>query len=494
MPTGKAQGQVEHPAEHAHGRILWLAFIVVAVGSFLGPLSGSIVNVALPAIAGDFSTDLQSVKWVVLVYLAGSTMLLPLAGKLGRWLGEEQLYFSGFSIFAAAAVLCAVSPDRAGLGWLIAVRLVQSVGAACLFAVSLALLTRYVPAERRSMAFGVIGSVVSLALIAGPPLGVIISDTIGWRWVFWVQVPVAILGAILGALLIRPALRNDRELFPWFSSVTWCIAICGLTLVGEAFSKGLWFDHIMLTGAVTIVAALGFVLTEYRGPRLFNYMLFTHPAFWRGAIGGVLVNVSIIALFLLAPFYLDDFLKLGTAQRGLLFAISPLCTVFVGPTAGALADRRGFRLLILAGLAMLSVSFALLSWAVTSHSLVLLGLGFAAVGIGSGIFSGPNYSAMMGSVHAAERSIASSMCSLTRSLGFLIGISMASLWFGMFLVQIGGHKLMLAARQEQLASAVNLHQFSYAFGRELMICAGLCLLALIFSLGFPNRVHTPNGD
>lgn len=494
MPSGKAQQRIEHPAEHTHRRVLWLAFIVVAVGSFLGPLSGSIVNVALPAIAGDFSTDLQSVKWVVLVYLAGSTMLLPLAGKLGRQFGEERLYFSGFSIFAAATVLCALSPDRIGLGWLIAARLALSVGAACLFAVSLALLTRYVPAERRTMAFGVIGSVVSLALIAGPPLGVIISDTIGWRWVFWVQVPVALLGAILAASLLRPALRNDREPFPWLSSVSWCIAVCGLTLVGEAFSKGLWLDHVMLTGAITIAATLGFVLTEYLGPRLFNYMLFSHPAFWRGAIGGVLVNVCIIALFLLAPFYLDDYLKLGTAQRGLLFAISPVCTVFVGPTAGALADRRGFRLLILTGLALLSVSFALLSWAVITHSLVLLGLGFAAVGTGSGVFSGPNYSAMMGSVRTAERSIASSMCSLTRSLGFLIGISSASLWFGMYLARIGGHKLMLAARQEQLATVVNLRQFSYAFSHELMICAGLCLLALAFSLGFPNRVQTPNSD
>lgn len=480
-----------HPGRNNGGSVRnpWLSFAIVTIGSFLGPLSGSITNVALPAMAADYQVDLQTVKWVVLIYLLVSTSLIPVVGKLGGWAGEGRTYIVGFAIFALASVFCALAPPSMGLGWIVAGRGLQAIGSAMLFAVSLGLVTRYVPQQRRSMAFGIIGSVVSIALIIGPPLGVVLTDTLGWRWVFWVLVPVAAAGALAGLHYLPRDQRLAAGRWGWPSALLWSILVTGLVLISEAYSKGLWLEFVPYTIGATAVAIALFALVEVRGTQLFDYTMFRYPAFWRGSIGGLLVYLSLVVLILLLPFYFDDILNLGTATKGLLFALNPLVMSFTGPLAGNLADRLGFRLPLIGGLSVLIVAYLLMAVSIWHQSLVMLGVAQCLLGLGNGLFSGPNFSAMMGSVAASQRSVASSFCSLTRGIGFLVGTSLGSLWFGWALLIIGGHELMVAARTQVLAEAVSTEQFTHAFGMVLLICVALNIIALAFSLSFPNRVE-----
>jgi MFS family permease len=358
-----------------------------------------------------------------------------------------------------------------------------------MFGMGPALLTLYFPAERRSLAFGITGSVVALALITGPPLGVVLCDLLDWHWVFWVQVPVALAGVIVCSILLPADVRHKRPLIPVASILSWFVFVAALILLSEAFSKGLWFSYWPLTTFVTIAALLLLIYAESRPLTLFNYTVLRYPAFWRGVIAAVLLYLAISTMILLMPFYLEDYLRLPTWEKGLIFGASPLATAFFGPAAGHLADRIGFRLPVIAGLVIFIISLPVMIWSLAASSLWAFILAFALMGMGSGLFSGPNFAAMMGSVSSAQRSVASSMSTLTRNLGFLLGLSLGSLLFGLELSWLAGTSMMHAARTQELASVVPLEVFKAAFERLLLINAALLIVALAFSLRFPNRVR-----
>ena len=477
-PTGK-------PGPKANGN--WLAFAAVSIGSFLGPLSGSIVIVAMPSMSHYYNVDMQSIKWVVMIYLAVGTMLLPLVGVLGRRFGPSRLFIGGFSLFALGAVLSALSPASLGLPWLLGARLLQSVGAAALFGVSMALVTRTAPSNRRGLAFGIIGSVVSVALIIGNPLGVIICYSLDWHWVFWVQVPVALAGMVLGMLMLPPDVPDHSTKIAGWNFIAWFLMIGALILLAEAYSKGLWVEYVPLTTTAALACMAVFGVLEHRGPRLIEYSLFRFSAYWRGTLGAFLAYLTMYSLILLLPFYLEEFLDLPTGLIMLFFALSPITTVFSGPLAGHIADKIGYRIPVISGLSITTVSYVLIGAAVATHSMVLLGVSLALLGIGNGLFGSVNYNAMMSCATDSQRSHAASFCSLTRNLGFLVGTSLGSLLFGLFLLMEGGHALMEAARTHQIIEAVSPSEFFYALEGVVWVSAVLVFIALLITLPYPNH-------
>ena len=466
----------------------WLIFAVIGVGSFLGPLSGSIVNVALPTIGDYYHTDLQSVKWVVLVFLVVNTFLLPLAGKWGQRFGGSRLYVLGFILYGLGSMLCGISAHFA-LQELVLARVIQAMGSALLFATSGALVAKFIPPERRGLAFGLVGSIVAVALVTGPVLGGVICASWNWTWIFWVQLPVALLGVISSLVLLPTDEHGEALEFPVASSVAWVLLIGGLSLVGEAFSKGLWVEYLWLSIPLTALAFSGLIASERRGPPLFDYSMFRLPAFRMAAAGALMLNLIFFTLLLFLPFYLQVYLNLSQGQTGMILGISPLATFAFGPAMGHLADRFGFRLPILTGMALMTLGFLALSEGITTHALWPVAASMALLGAGSGMFGGPNLAAMMGSVSPAQRPLAGSMGALTRNLGFMIGTSAGSIGLGLLLAHVGGHSLMLAARTEELTpQSVPAAAFVYAFSHLALICAVLAFLGLLGNLRFPNRL------
>lgn len=466
----------------------WLIFIVIGLGSFLGPLSGSITNVALPSIGVFFNADMQSTKWVVLVYLMVSTFMLPIAGKWGQRYGEGRLYATGLAVYCFASILCALTAysPQPELMLLVAARAVQAIGSSLMFATGGALVTRYIAVERRGFAFGMMGSIVAMALISGPVIGGLICAKLQWHMIFWLLVPVAALGYLASRVMLPPESAPEIAApLPSRSSVAWLLVVVGFTLIGEAFSKGLWFSYLWLTGLLTLLALLGFYLSERRGPSLFDYSMFRIPSFRMSAQGAVMVNVVMFVLILLMPFYLEIYLAIPLERIGLLLGAAPLCSFFFGPIAGHLADKIGFRIPIITGLAVMLAGFALLVLATANESPLQIGLGLALLGAGSGIYGGPNFAAMMSCVAPAQRPLASSFNSLTRNLGFLAGTSLGSIALGLFLEAF--HRgYGVAARTEVLSpQAVPEPAFVYAYSRVLLLCVIGCLAGLIISLRFP---------
>jgi MFS family permease len=482
----------EHTRRHARLRSNpWLIFAVVGLGGFLGPLSGSIVNVALPSIGSFFHADVQSAKWVVMVYLVVGTSLIPLAGKLGQRFGEGRLYSSGLAIYILASTACALTAyaPRRSLLLLVIARAMQSSGSSMMFATGGALVTKYIPPERRGIAFGLVGSTVAMALISGPVLGGLICAFSSWPWIFWIVAIVAAAGYVASRIMLpREGAPQTAVALPAWSGLAWFALIVCLTLIGEAFSKGLWVDHLWLTGLLAVSMLALFILAERRGPSLFDYSMFRITALRMGAQGAVMVNVIVFIVTLLMPFYLEVYLGVPLARIGMLLGAAPLCSMFFGPVAGHLADKWGYRPPIITGLATISAAYALLIVATEHASLWQIAAGLALIGAGSGMYGAPNFAAIMGSVSPHQRPLASSLGSLTRNVGFLASTSLGSIALGTFLAHYGGQGLMFAARTEVLTpQVVPQAAFVYAFSHVLMLCAVLAVCGMLLSLRFPNR-------
>jgi MFS family permease len=169
----------------------WLVMAAIAMGIFLGTIDGSIVNAALPTLETEFGTSFAAVQWIVLGYLLVLATLTMGVGRVGDMRGKRPIYTAGFAVFTVASTLCGLAP---GIGWLIAFRVVQGIGSAMIFALGFAILTEAFPASERGRALGLAGTLVSIGVAIGPALGGLIIDTLSWRWIFLVNLPVGILG------------------------------------------------------------------------------------------------------------------------------------------------------------------------------------------------------------------------------------------------------------------------------------------------------------
>src|SRR5262249_8555732 len=178
---------------------IWLIVAIVCIGSFMGQLDASITQLVLPALEREFAISIGQVSWVAVIFLLAVSVMLPIFGLLADMYGRKKLYVSGFLIFIAGSALCGFAP---GIGWLVAARALQAVGAAMLSANSVAIIVSVAGEKMRGKALGFQAAVQAVGLCAGPTVGGWIVDTLDWRWVFWVNVPFGIVGTVLAWLIV----------------------------------------------------------------------------------------------------------------------------------------------------------------------------------------------------------------------------------------------------------------------------------------------------
>ncbi len=475
-------------------RIDWSVLSIVLVGTLLGPLGGMIVGIAQPTIAREFNIDLQTVKWMTLIFWVVTTFLVPVTGYLGRRFGEARMFITGMAVDGIGTLLCSLVPTD-NFGLLLAARCIQGLGSAIMFALFGALITRVVPPQRRGMAFGMAGATVALSVTLAPLIGGLLLSSVGWRGIFWIQLPLHLTGFIGGLRKLPRDPLGAHNPFPWLSVAAWLLLTSGGVLISEAFSKGLLIEHVAWLIAGTTAALLLFAASEWKGRPLFNHRLFLIPIIRMGSFAFLMTNIVLFAMLLLLPFYFTEYLGFDEAHMGMVLGLSPLLTLIFAPLSGHLSDRLGFRLPIVSGLAISAGAYALLAWGVSlpidrpgHQHIVVLCIAMAMLGLSSGVFQSPLTSALMGAAGDALRPQASSLASLMRNLGFMSGTSLGALWLGMFLGRYGGKEMMLAARSEQIAKAVPLGIFQHSLSGVFWICCGLMTLGLLANLQFPNRI------
>ena len=416
-----------HQAERRHSP--WLVLSVLCLGFFMILLDTTIVNIAIPAISDKLGASLSDILWILNSYVLVYAVLLITAGRLGDLYGPKRLFLIGLVIFMLASAACgfAQTPDQ-----LIIFRVVQGIGGALLTPQTLSVLTVIFPPEKRGAAFGIWGATAGVATIAGPVVGGWLVTDFGWRWIFFVNLPVGAV-ALVGAAIVMPNLKlNRRHRLDWLGTV---LVTAGLFLITFGLIEGQSHHWGRVWGAVTIIEIIGagvailvlFLFQQYaqrNGEPLIPFQIFKDRNF--SIMNYVVMSIAfgMFGLFLPLTIFLQSVLGLTALQAGLTTAPMSLISMFVAPVAGRLSDRIGGKWILFLGLSLFSAGMGILI--ASSH----LGVsrwhllpGLIVAGFGMGLTFAPLQTVAMLNVEPRMAGAASGFINTTRQLGGVLGFA-----------------------------------------------------------------------
>ena len=432
---------------------------MATLASFLGPFMGSSVNVALPSIGRDLGLSAVMLTWVNTAFLlAAATLTIPF-GRMGDIIGRKRIYMGGVVLFTAASVGIAVS--TAGLA-VIVFRVLQGLGASMIFATGMAILISVFPAGERGRVLGINVAAVYLGLSTGPFVGGLITEHVGWRFIFWMNLPTGLLLlAIIFFMLKGEWSSGERVRFDRAGS-----ALLGLSLLAIMYG----FSRLPSLPAITILVAgaLGlaaFVWYETRiDDPLVDIGLFrTNTVFAFSNLAALINYAATFAVGFLLSLYLQSVRGLSPQEAGLVLISQPVVQAILSPAAGRLSDRVEPRTVASAGMGLTCVGLAFLILIGRETGIGTIVGCLAGIGVGFALFSSPNTNAIMSSVDHRMYGVASAMVGTMRQLGMM---------FSMGIVMM---ILALNLGQEELGPA-NVDAFvasmKWAFGVFAVMCLG----------------------
>lgn len=402
----------------------WIVFSIVATGTFMATLDSSIVNVALPSLGREFVAGVDELKWVVTAYLLAISGTLPSFGRLGDIVGRSRIYAMGFVTFVLGSALCGLAPS---LGFLVGARVVQALGASMLMSNGMAIVVSTFPPTERGRVLGLTGSAVSAGSLTGPTIGGILVGTVGWRWIFFVNLPIGLAAYFIGKKLL-PAFERRDEKFDFVGGALFAGGVTAL-LLGLSFANDLGFGSpVILALIASAVGLLGaFMMVERKVPHpVINLELFKNRLFSFGNLAGFISFVAIFFAMFLMPFYLTKVLGLEPGRVGLLMTPFPAAMILVAPISGWLSDRIGPSILTTGGMGVIALGLFILSRLTPESSLIEAALSMALVGTGTGLFQSPNNSSVMGSVPPRASGVAGGMLATVRNIGMMTGVALAA--------------------------------------------------------------------
>jgi EmrB/QacA subfamily drug resistance transporter len=454
----------------SRGRLL-AATLVVGMGVTLSTLTASIVFVSLPSLAEAFSVELATVQWTVMAYFIGVSSLHLSVGRIADLFGRRRVYQLGFIIFIVASLLSGLSPS---VGFLIAARVLQAVGASIIQANGPAIMTYVYPAEERGRALGYFGIFGAIGFFTGPIAGGLILSFADWPWVFYALIPVAGAALIAGAFVLPaiPAVKGGRFDRPGAILIAFIFAPTVYAL-NSGFDAGWTSPLVLLAIVVAATSVVLFIIRERATLHpLVDLKLFKVIDFRTAVIVSLLGYISIDSVNLLMPFFMQRVMATSPATVGLVLASIPVVTGLIGVLAGYLSDRIGSRLPRSVGLLILAgglASFALLG---PSSSILQVLVGMILVGLGRGFFVTPNTSVMMGSLPRERLGLAGGFVAASRTFGRACGQALWGGVFGMVVVSISG----LAVSESPVEALLSGYRIAF------LAAAGVALLATAISL------------
>ncbi len=449
----------------------WYAVGAVCIGAFMGQLDASIVTIAFPTLQRAFRVDVGAVTWVGLSYLISLVAFVTIVGRFADMAGRKLLYVYGFALFAAASAGCGLAPD---LRVLVVLRIVQGVGAAMLQANSLAIINIATPEGKLGRAIGVQGAAQALGLAFGPSVGGALIAAGGWRLIFYVNVPVGILGIAAGLAFI-PRSRHLRERAPldWSGLGLFVPGICALLIAISFGDTWGWGSAVVITlFALGVAFGVAFFARERaaRSPMV-DLTLFKKRAFSAGISSGLLGYLVTFGTLLVMPYLLERGLGLSTGTAGLELMVMPLLLGVTAPIAGRIGETVGVRVLTSGG--MVIVAAALVTLGLTGPSIAAVGIGLAFVGVGLGCFTPANNASVLATVPRDQSGEASGVMNVTRATGTSLGLALVGL---VYVIGSGDR-----------ARVVDV---TAGYHDALLFLTAASLMAAVFSLSRPGGQRT----
>lgn len=474
---GREPPAAQRIARHVSYR--WFVVGTVCIGAFMGQVDSSITQLVLPRLEVDFDARLSTVSWVAVAYLLTMAGFLPVFGRLADMFGRKLLYTGGFLLFVLGSTLCGFAPS---LPALIAFRVLQAIGASLLSSNSVAIVVTAAGPEERGRALGVMAAAQAIGLSAGPALGGLVLDTLGWQWVFWINVPFGLAAAVIGWFVIPPTSGlAGGERFDWAGA---CLILPALTALIAALNEA----HVWGIGSPTLLAGVligavllfMFVRTERRAATpLLDLALFRSGAFAAGNAANLLAYAMLFGLFFLMPFVFIRVYRESALAAGFRLSIVPVMLGLTAPFSGALSDHLGARLLSTCGMLVCIGALALLYLSLdgTAGNMPAVMLALAAAGVGQGLFASPNSNSIMAAAPPHLTGEAGSLMNVMRACGMSIGIAAASALLSWRLEVLTGRNVSTMAAGDALLSA----------GRDVtLLLAGFALAAGAISLLRPR--------
>ncbi|HZC04680.1 MAG TPA: DHA2 family efflux MFS transporter permease subunit [Ktedonobacterales bacterium] len=473
----------------------WVVFAIVAIGVFMSTLDSSIVNISLPTIATYFHVPLSgAVEWVVIAYLVVIAATLLTIGRVADMTGRKAIWAAGLTIFTIGSALCGAAPS---LSFLIAARAFQAIGGSLLFAVSAAMLTGAFPANERGRVLGMNALIVALGVSVGPTLGGFITQYLTWRWIFYVNVPLGVIGVIATIRFLREPKRGGQGRFDPLGAALLTVGLASVTL-GLSFGQEWGWSSFRLIASLVIgvVALVALIIVEQRvASPIVPLSLLRDRVFASANLSLILSFLALFAVSFMMPFYLEQLRGFSLIESGLLLTPLPLTIAAIAPFSGRLADRIGTRWLAASGLAIACVGLVFISQLHANSSVFDIVWRLVVTGFGQALFQSPNNSALMGSAPRAAQGVASGFLATGRVIGQSTSVALA----GAVFTSLGG--ALAAAQLEALRSGSGPRAFPSgsitslqsgfvtAFHATFLVCAGVAVIGVFASLvrGKENR-------
>jgi len=456
----------------------WYVLATVSIGTFMSTLDSSIVNVALPTISGQLHSKLSVLQWTVTAYLLAITSLLPVFGRLADMLGRKKIYVLGFVIFTIGSALCGLSSS---IWFLIGTRVLQAIGASMLMANSAAIIISIFPFNERGRALGLTGTVVALGSMSGPALGGLLIGMAGWRSIFYINLPIGILGYLIAqSILPNDKTHKERENFDILGALLFASGMISLLLAVNSGSDLGWSNPSVLLGLFSgLTMLILFVFNERRVPHpMIELSLFRNWPFVIGNLSGYLSFVAMFANTMLLPFYLQHILNYSPSQVGLLMTAFPIAMAISAPLSGHASDKYGPLFLTSGGMVVTAIGLFYFSTLTTTANVYQVIPGSLLMGLGSGLFQSPNNSSVMSSVPPPKLGLAGGINSLVRNVGMITGIALSVSLFEAW----GG---------VSLPTANQIPVFMYAYHSVMLVGMAIALLGAVISL---NRNSYASSD
>jgi EmrB/QacA subfamily drug resistance transporter len=400
----------------------WWTLLLVSIATFMLLLDVTVVNVALPDIQRELHASLSSLQWVVDAYSLMLAAFLLTAGSLGDRLGRRRVFTIGFGIFTFASFLCGISDDPTLLNL---ARGLQGIGGAGMFATSLALIGQEFHGKDRATAFGVWGAVVGGAVAVGPLVGGVITESLGWEWIFFVNVPIGITAMVLTEQRIVNVFAKDPEPVDVPGLITFSLALFLLIFGLIRGNPEGWDSTLILScliGAALLLAA--FIAIELRS----KYPMLDLSLFRKAAFNGVSavafgLSAGMFAMFLYLTIYMQGVLDYSPLEAGLRFLPLTVLGFIVAPISGALSHRIPIRVLLGVGLATVGVGLLLMHGVSPDSGWTTLLGGFLVAGIGIGITNPGIGQAAIAVVPVEKSGMGSGINTTFRQVGIATGVA-----------------------------------------------------------------------
>ena len=401
----------------------WWTLLSVSVGLFMIMLDNTVVNVALPSIQKALGVSQSELEWVVVAYALTFATFMLTGGKLADYFGRRRLFVIGLVVFTGASLACGLAPNA---GFLIGARMVQGVGAAIMNPATLGIITATFPPRQRGMAIGIWAGVSAMALAIGPLVGGLLTEKVDWSWIFFINVPVGVLGVVVARWAIdesRDTSHEQRLDLPGLA--TSAVGLFALTYaLIEANAYGWASTRILILFGIAAVALAAFVLLErhQRIPML-DLSLFRNATFAGANLAMMLVALAMFGIFFFNSLFLQNILGYSAIKTGAMFLPMTVLIILIAPLAGRLSDRVGSRWLIGTGMSLVCLSLILFGQLDQHSDFWNILPGLVVGGLGMALTMAPTTAAALGAVSTDKAGVGSAVLNAFRQVGGSLGIA-----------------------------------------------------------------------